>query len=209
MGGDPRADRRMYLRPRYMRIIAKVLPDALIPAINWRMKTARLPLLLLIVLLALSFRSFAAGDSYYLSLPGLTGESTAEGHQKQIGVTGFQYPGLSGSANSFYIQKGFDSASAGLLMASVSGTTFTTGTFYCEKGSSSSSLGAGAGKRIFSMVFGGLVVDSWESYDYGAAELTPAEKVSFTFSTLTITSYPQRKGDPTVVTPIFFPPMTN
>ena len=174
------------------------------------MKTKRLLFALFISLFAFSLRSFASGDVYYLSLPGLTGDATVRGHEKQIVVTGFQYPGLSGSAKSFYIQKGFDSASSGLLMDSVAGTTLTSGTFYCEK-PGSSGAGSGVGGRVFTMVFGGLVVESWESYDYGTTDLYPTEKVSSTFSTLSITSYPQKGSGQTspTTTPIFSPPMVN
>ena len=171
------------------------------------MKMKSLLLVFIAVLFASAARSFAGGDVYFLSLPGFTGDATTGGHQGQIVVTGFQYPGVSGSNRSFYVEKGFDSASAGLLMASVSGTAITSGTFYCEKAASEASR---AGGRVFTMVFGGLVVESYESFDTGAADPSPAEKVSFSFSTLQITTYPQKggKGQP-VTTPIFSPPMVN
>jgi type VI protein secretion system component Hcp len=171
------------------------------------MNTKFLFLLLLSVFVGFSGCAFGAGDVYYLTLSGIAGDSAVRGHEKQIVVTGFQYPGLSGSSKSFYIQKDFDSASAPLLMASITGGTITSGSFYCEKAATG---GLSGGRPVFTMVFGGLVVDSFYSYDYGTADLIPGEKVSFTFSTLTVTSYPQNvKGSTPVVTPIFYPPMGN
>ena len=149
----------------------------------------------------------AATDSYYLALPGITGDASVAGHLHDIAVTGFEYPGISGSAQSFYIEKVFDSASAQLLLASVSGTTISSGTFYCDAG------GGGELEKtqhVFVMVFGDLMVDAWQSADMGTADPVPKEKVSFSFSSLSITTYPARaKGGGSPVTTLIYPPLHN
>ncbi len=163
-------------------------------------------LLLVVLTVGVCAQSRAGGDAYYLALPGITGDATAPGHAHQIALTGFAYPGISGSAESIYVQKNFDSASAQLLLASVTGTPITSGTFYCETAGSEK-----GGGRVFTMVFGDLVIDAWQSADMGASDPVPVEKVSFSFDSLSITSYPQRggPGGPPVTTLIFAPPQHN
>jgi hypothetical protein len=147
-------------------------------------------------------RSEAAGDIYLLALPGISGNARGLDQENLISVTGFQYPGISGSAESFYVQKNFDSASAPLLLASVAGTVMTSATFYCESAN---------GSRVFTMIFGDLMVDAWQSADMGTTDLVPMEKVSFSFDSLSIITYsPRVKGaGPPVTTLIFAPPMHN
>ena len=163
------------------------------------------------LMVAMCSQSKAAGDAYYFALPGVSGNVTAGAYAHDIAVTGFQYPGISGSAESFYIEKNFDSASALLLLASVTGTSFTSGTFYCVAGGGEGvGLGKGLG-RIFTMVFGDLVIDAWQSADMGTSDPVPTEKVSFSFDSLSITTYPQKggPGGPPVTTLIFAPPDHN
>ena len=178
------------------------------------MKATRslLPILLLALaaLLAPAIPAHAAGDTYFLSLPPLLGNSTDPAHKNDIVVTGFQYPGVSGSSHTFYIEKGFDSASPGLLLASVTGQVFSSGIFYCTKATGGGAGVSKGGGRIFTMNFGDLVVSSWQTFDNGTEDLAPVERVYFTFSTLSLVTYPQGGGiGLSGTTPVFSPPMVN
>jgi type VI protein secretion system component Hcp len=162
----------------------------------------KLLLVLAFLMVAVCARSRGSGDVYYMTLAGINGNARVAGLTNAIAVTGFQYPGVSGSAESFYIEKNFDSSSAQLLLASVTGSTITSGTFYCE-----SALGP-----VFTMSFGDLIIDAWQSSDMGMVDLVPMEKVSFSFDSLSITTYSQRGGKgggAPVTTLIFAPPMHN
>jgi type VI protein secretion system component Hcp len=149
------------------------------------MKMKHALLFLAALWLGLAATSHAAVPRYYFKIPGVDGESTVKGHEKEIVATGFEFE-FGNQGTFFVLQKNVDNATTGLGGLLLSGSLSSTAKLTADVTAPS-----GASRTYFTIELTNLTPQSHNIVDTGFRDPVPQEKFTFIFDSAKITTYTQ------------------
>lgn len=138
----------------------------------------------------------AASADYFLKIDTIEGESTAEGHEREIDVLSFSWgvthtngTGGVGELQECTISKSVDKASPKLMLACASGQHIPEAVLTCRK--------AGSQTDYYKVTFTDLLISSYQTGG-SSSDVVPTDQISFNYGSIKFEYQPtDAEGNPT------------